>query len=352
MEWVNAPESNRLANGRCRNPNDPTTTVECEQQPPPTARRAVHPQQESSPHQPPSDNSEETGRAEVLSKLRVGLEPDAARLFWDLPQGARTSAFAAEVTRVRVEHAKSLESKPRDVAGALRSLKLDKLPGDKETLEALAERVAKALRGLAKYGASESGDFRLGAFLVQAVHDHPAEMGETTTEALKAFEAKYGPLLVAADIKDEEDWEAFIKLFPDSSYSEQMNQHIAELQQLAVASDVARRREQEADRLWLAVQGYGDEMATYAYKISFAERNFAPHPRTLRGIAGMRSYRAGLARDSYCPAKKEFVDVVGAGEFQKRAAAHCKDEAPTDVGVGGVQIVLTNECRAAFAVGC
>jgi hypothetical protein len=350
MEWANAPESNRLANGRCRNPNDPTTTVECEQQPPPTARRVVDPPEVSSADQP-SDNTE-TGRAEVLSTLRAGLEADAARLFWDLQQDARTSAFAAEVTQARVEHAKSLESKPRDVVGALRSIKLDKLPGDKETLEALAGRVAKALGSLAKYGAAESGDFQLGAVLVQAVHDHPVEMGEAANEALKAFEVKYGPLLVAAQIKDEKDWEMFIKLYPDSSYSAQLSQHIAELQQLAVATAAVRRREQEADQLWETVQGYGDQVATYAYKISFAQRNFAPVRRTQRGIAGMRAYRTGLVQDSYCPAKKEFVDFAGAGEFQKRAAAHCRDEPPTDVGIGGVQVVLTNECQAAFNSGC
>jgi len=43
MEWANKPESNQLPNGRCRNPSDPTTTIECKQSPPPIAAQTPVP---------------------------------------------------------------------------------------------------------------------------------------------------------------------------------------------------------------------------------------------------------------------------------------------------------------------
>jgi hypothetical protein len=66
----------------------------------------------------------------------------------------------------------------------------------------------------------------------------------------------------------------------------------------------------------------------------------------------MQKYREGLIRDAYCPAKAAFVKAKGVAAYNERAAQHCRDEAPTDIGVGGVEKQLTAECKAAFATGC
>src|ERR1700690_2030377 len=112
MEWANTPPSNRLANGRCLTPNDATTTIECEQQPPPIARPAPRPENAVAT-QNRHDDSSEAARAEVLAKARQGLDAEAARLFWALPQESRTTAFSAAVTQARAERISSLEANPR-----------------------------------------------------------------------------------------------------------------------------------------------------------------------------------------------------------------------------------------------
>jgi hypothetical protein len=305
-----------------------------------------------SPARPESArDAAEAGRTKVLKKLQAGLEADAAQLFWDLPQDRRTKGFASEITRARVEHVKSLESNPHDVAEAITGLKLDSLPGDNETLEALTGRVAKALGNLARYGSDESGDFRLGAVMVQAVRKHPSEMAAPTLKALDAFEQKYGPLLANATVKDEDDWRAFIALFPDSEYSQHLEENIAQLDRLAAISAATKRREQEACQLWDAVQIQGDNLAQLSFKIAFARKQFDPQ-RARRGIQNMRLHQQMLIKDGFCPARKDFVDAFGGAEFETRTAAHCRDEPPTESGVPGVGISLASECRAAFASGC
>lgn len=66
----------------------------------------------------------------------------------------------------------------------------------------------------------------------------------------------------------------------------------------------------------------------------------------------MHLHHEMLVKDGFCPARKEFVKAAGQGAFTKRAAEHCKGEPPTESGVPGVGVTLTNECRSAFASGC
>lgn len=350
-EWANAPESNRLANGRCRNPNDATTTIECVQQPPPTARTPKPNTEMGARERPPSrKNEHDPGREEVLAKVRDGEEEQASKLFWALPQDARTTKFASLVTAARVERIKDLESTPRDVAEAVASLKLDALPGDREALEALAGRVDKALVNLARRPA-DSANFRRGANMVEMVRDHSSEMAGATATGLSAFEERYGPVLVSGGLKDEDDWRAFVALYPESKYAQQLEENIAQLDQAAAIRASTERREREAAQLWEEVQRQGDNLAELSFKIAFAQKYVDPR-RARIGLRNMRIHQEMLINDFYCPAKKEFVGNLGAAEFSKRAAAHCKDEPPMTSGLNGVEVKLTNECRAAFATVC
>jgi len=66
----------------------------------------------------------------------------------------------------------------------------------------------------------------------------------------------------------------------------------------------------------------------------------------------MRAMNAAIVTEKYCPAKKAFIQGASAGEFAKRAAKHCKDEAPTGQGLSGVEVTLTAECQQVYATQC
>ncbi|MEI9942197.1 MAG: hypothetical protein WDO69_33695 [Pseudomonadota bacterium] len=345
MEWANTQPSNRLANGRCLNPNDATTTIECEQQPPPIARPAPRPENAAATQNHHDDDSFEAARAEVLTKARQGLDAEAARLFWALPQESRTTAFSAAVTQARAERISSLDANPRDVAEAVGSLKLDAFPGDHEVLEALGGRINQTLVNLTKRPEARSQDLKLGVIIVRAVQRYSTETASAASEGLAAFEDRYAPLLIAGN--DADDLLTFLKLYPDTEYASQIGDRLVQLAQVAVLEQEGR----EADRLWDAVQAQGDNLAQLQFKIAFATAQFDPQ-RARLGIRSMHLHLQMLVKDAYCPAKKECVDALGAASFNKRAIAHCKDDPPTESGIPGIGVPMTNECKAAFATGC
>lgn len=73
--------------------------------------------------------------------------------------------------------------------------------------------------------------------------------------------------------------------------------------------------------------------------------------RAARQVPRMRLVIQEQTKEQFCPAKKAAITVMGTTEFNKRAAAHCKDEPPTAGGLSG-PVTLPNECRAVFASGC
>ncbi len=73
--------------------------------------------------------------------------------------------------------------------------------------------------------------------------------------------------------------------------------------------------------------------------------------RAARQVPRMRLVIQEQTKEQFCPAKKTAIQVMGAAEFNKRAAAHCKDEPPTVGGLSG-PVSLPNECRAVFGTVC
>jgi TPR repeat protein len=97
MDWANKPESNQLPNGRCRNPSDPTTTIECKQTPPPIAAQA------------PAPSSVEAGSSTNLpadvQRLRSRVEEAqrAARAALQLAPGDETTKEHADRALAEIE---------------------------------------------------------------------------------------------------------------------------------------------------------------------------------------------------------------------------------------------------------
>jgi len=59
-----------------------------------------------------------------------------------------------------------------------------------------------------------------------------------------------------------------------------------------------------------------------------------------------------LIKETYCPAKGDFVRAGGAEEFRQRAASKCKDDPPVTSGAGGAEVTLEEDCRAIFDSSC
>jgi hypothetical protein len=121
--------------------------------------------------------------------------------------------------------------------------------------------------------------------------------------------------------------------------------------------EAIQARAAKADELWSDVQSPGDEIAKNMWKVTFA-RSLEPMMPPLhraqneRAIQRMSVYTQAVVAEKYCPAKREFVKQVGPTEFTKRAAAYCKDSAPTDTGKDGAEVTLTAQCRTAYATAC
>jgi hypothetical protein len=106
------------------------------------------------------------------------------------------------------------------------------------------------------------------------------------------------------------------------------------------------------DGLWNAVVRAGDDIAQRKYLAEFARKNLPQTPKNIQGAKNIDEHVGMLIRDIYCPAAKDFTRVGGAADFKQRATAHCKDEPPKGTGVGGVEVTLTAQCNATYAITC
>jgi hypothetical protein len=286
--------------------------------------------------------------SEVLALLKPGGLEKVAMLFYrDLP--VKTAEFDTKVVQLRVAGAKKVAAQyddPRRLVELIQLHTMKTLPGDNAVFPLLALRIREVLPGLVDVDAN-AAEFKVAALafaFAQQWSDEPIN--------LSLVEAKYGPLLLTARPKNRDAQQAFAVMFPESRFLQEL--------EAAQAKEAEERRQEQArlakeadeQELWNEVQMRGDEIATLAYKIQFGRQNFLQTRHNLRGLASIEKYREGLIRDAYCPAKAAFMKAKGNAAFNERAAQHCRDEAPTDVGVGGVEKQLTAECRAAFAIGC
>jgi len=126
---------------------------------------------------------------------------------------------------------------------------------------------------------------------------------------------------------------------PSGCYA--MHQIDADVQQAA----------QDADNWWSPVESSADEIANANYASDLTLR-VSPTLHNQRAVERARLVVQELIRGKYCPAKKEFIKRQGQSEFQRRAADHCANHAPTAGGVGGTSVTLTTQCRASFAIAC
>lgn len=287
---------------------------------------------------------------ELVALLKASaLEKSATSFYKGLQDSAKTPELDAEVVRLRIEGAKRVAARYDDPTKLVEMIRLHTvtvMPGDDEVLKVLSDRIAEVLPHLADSEVDGDG-FRLAtvAFVFHAKHS-----GKPI--ALAKVEATYGPKLTTSWAKNRDLQQAFATMFPDSPFVNQLEQ--ANAKEAETRRQDSARQAQEADEqaLWDEVQSRGDEIATLAYKIQFGRRNFVPTRHNLQGLASMQKYKEGLVREAFCPARAAFVKAKGHAEYNRRSSEHCKDSAPVDVGVGGVEKTLTSECRAAFATGC
>ncbi|HWD24758.1 MAG TPA: hypothetical protein VG368_04785 [Acidimicrobiales bacterium] len=107
----------------------------------------------------------------------------------------------------------------------------------------------------------------------------------------------------------------------------------------------------QVDRLWSDVTALGDDLAQKHHQAAMV-RQIANTPRNMLALQRMQVIDAAIVNEKYCPAKWAFIQGASAAEFAKRAAAHCKDDAPTGPGLSGAEVTLTAECQQVYATGC
>ena len=107
---------------------------------------------------------------------------------------------------------------------------------------------------------------------------------------------------------------------------------------------------------WSQVTEVGDDLVQKQHLVDVARKWGNAQPRLQRQLPMMLALNQKEVAERYCPAKKAFVGLfaqqAGAVEFQKRAAAHCKNEAPHGEGVSGADVTLTSECVTVYATPC
>jgi hypothetical protein len=286
---------------------------------------------------------------EVLAMLRHGYEVEAGLLYRNVPGDLKTTEADRKIAEVRVAlatKAAAAVTTPQQLGALIKSHPLGILPGDETANAAIAARIQGLIdeRIQAEPAPQTLFDIALFVRLSEAITDYKPNVA--------ALEPKYGPLLNQSGFNEPKYQGSFMVLLPNSKYTKVLEAEDATNAQQGEVDAKKQGAARDTEDAWIEVQGRGDELASLAYKISFGRQNFAQSRHNQRGLASMQKYREGLVRDAFCPAKRAFLKAAGATEYSRRAATHCSEEAPTDVGVGGVEKTLTTECRAAFATGC
>jgi hypothetical protein len=106
----------------------------------------------------------------------------------------------------------------------------------------------------------------------------------------------------------------------------------------------------QVDGLWAEIVSAGDDLAQKYHQVSVAAS--LNTPRLRRAIPQMMTINRAIVSERYCPAKRAFLAVSNAADFQRRAVAHCRDQAPTATGLSGAEVSLTAECVQVYATGC
>jgi hypothetical protein len=104
------------------------------------------------------------------------------------------------------------------------------------------------------------------------------------------------------------------------------------------------------ESLWSGVTDAGDDLATKMHMVTVAQQ--VGTPRLRMNLPAMQAINAAIVVERYCPSVKAFLAVSSAVDFAKRAAAHCKTEAPTATGLSGAQVTLTAECQQVYGTAC
>jgi hypothetical protein len=107
----------------------------------------------------------------------------------------------------------------------------------------------------------------------------------------------------------------------------------------------------KVENLWGSVVEVGDDLAQKRHAATLLAQ-VASRPSQLRDLRQIQLVNAASIPERYCPARKAFLQVTGAAEFQRRAVAHCKDSPPTGPGLSGAQVTLSAECTAVYATAC
>jgi hypothetical protein len=139
---------------------------------------------------------------------------------------------------------------------------------------------------------------------------------------------------------------------------------LAELDRLQ--QERTRREAAEAALLsiWTPVEQQGDDIAKTMWMADYEESQLGRMPSMQRDvitkqIQGTRRRVAAMVQQGLCPAKKAFLSKAGAAEFNKRAAAHCKENPPSGSAQGRYyagaetgEVALTAQCQRALASSC
>jgi hypothetical protein len=111
------------------------------------------------------------------------------------------------------------------------------------------------------------------------------------------------------------------------------------------------REIQQVEGAWRQVVEIGDDLVQKHFVAEKASK-MSNGARMQRQLATVQAINQAIVVEKYCPTRKGFLQVASVAEFQKRAAAHCKDEAPTGQGLSGADVTLTNQCSAVYAIPC
>lgn len=256
--------------------------------------------------------------------------------------------FDRRVAQARLDAARAHLARvddPNDVLGLIFAGEpMADMPGAEAVKPLLVQRLIELLEAAAS-NPSKHGF----ATVLPLFKFHEQLAGPVPSKTASLVEEAYGPAMPRADKKDQE---AFLRIFPESKFGDGIRTAQTERAKATLAASDAKERASKKDDLWDTLKEEGDQLAQLKYKIRYATQHFPSTRRNKQGIQNMQLHYSAIVRDSFCPAKREFVKLTSAGEFAKRSKAHCDDEPPTIWSDSGEEIPLTADCRAAFSSGC